>query len=468
MRELSHKILNETSVAIRRRPRLSNRTNQVGLGASKYVVSRRKAPSLNLSSLCLAANVSYCVTMSQLALVSWVATLVVAVLGATLRSRTYGIFRGVILSIYTLIALAIAPAVQGLVIAFDERALWLLQYAHMTVYVDSLFLIRPRMRAFWYRPLISYPAMYLLASVLLSLPWALLAPFGVPLYGVWLPFACCLFGFVQSVTTRTEQHSVVVGNVEKISGVSRLALVKGKGNAPNDSKKVLRIVQITDPHLGPFMSVARLRKICERAVAQEPDLILLTGDFLTMESQARVEWLIDALEPLKNYSGRTFACLGNHDHEAITVVKQALADVGVALLVDDSTVVSTPAGKVQIVGYDFHFTRRAERTQQMEREHPRMAGALRLILLHDPGAFRHLSDGDADLVLSGHTHGGQVGLVSLGLPWTMVYALAKVPDHSLWAQGSNRMYVHRGTGHYGFPLRLGVSAEESVLSVYRT
>jgi predicted MPP superfamily phosphohydrolase len=89
-----------------------------------------------------------------------------------------------------------------------------------------------------------------------------------------------------------------------------------------------------------------------------------------------------------------------------------------------------------------------------------------LLLLHDPGVFRHVPEGDADLVLSGHTHGGQLGLVSLGLPWTLMRLFVKAPDHGLWARGSDRLYVHRGTGHYGFPLRIGVPAENSLLRVH--
>jgi predicted MPP superfamily phosphohydrolase len=92
----------------------------------------------------------------------------------------------------------------------------------------------------------------------------------------------------------------------------------------------------------------------------------------------------------------------------------------------------------------------------------------RIILLHDPGAFRHLPEGEGDLVLSGHTHGGQVGLVSLGLSWTFLRLFGlKLPDHGFWARGRDRLYVHRGTGHYGFPLRLGVPSEESVVRVHR-
>ena len=60
-------------------------------------------------------------------------------------------------------------------------------------------------------------------------------------------------------------------------------------------------------------------------------------------------------------------------------------------------------------------------------------------------------------------------LLSLGLPWTILRLFVgdKIPDHGFWARGTDRMYIHRGTGHYGFPLRLGVPAEESVLRVHR-
>jgi hypothetical protein len=216
------------------------------------------------------------------------------------------------------------------------------------------------------------------------------------------------------------------------------------------------------------MSVARLRSICERAVAAQPDLVFLTGDFLTMESQRDPQLLLDALAPLNAYAGRSFACFGNHDHEAPEVVRRALRENGVQLLVDDAAEVETSTGPVQIVGMDFRRRERAEHLASVTAAHPRKAGVLRIVLLHDPGAFRHLPDGSADLVLSGHTHGGQVGLVSLGLPFTMLRLFGiRIPDHGYWARSTDRLYVHRGTGHYGFPLRLGVPAEESILRVHR-
>ena len=118
-----------------------------------------------------------------------------------------------------------------------------------------------------------------------------------------------------------------------------------------------------------------------------------------------------------------------------------------------------------IVVWSAHFTEALLRSAPGP--HARQAQALRLILLHDPGAFQHLPEGEGDLVLSGHTHGGQIGLVRLGVPHTLVSAFTKIPDHGLWARGRDRLYVHRGTGHYGFPLRVGVPAEHSLLQVHK-
>jgi predicted MPP superfamily phosphohydrolase len=84
--------------------------------------------------------------------------------------------------------------------------------------------------------------------------------------------------------------------------------------------------------------------------------------------------------------------------------------------------------------------------------------------MHSPMGFAHLVPGEVDLVLSGHTHGGQLGLVSFGLDWT-VLSRTRWPDHGLFAHGTSRMYVHRGTGFYGFPLRVGVPGEASLLEV---
>jgi predicted MPP superfamily phosphohydrolase len=382
-----------------------------------------------------------------------VAWFLVTASAAAFRSRGYAVFRGVTLGVYSLVALGLEPLFDSVMPIF-----WTL---HLLVFGHALSLIRPRMRSLAFRLIVSWPASVFLAGTLLAWPWAIVYGLGLSPWLAWLPYCVALIGLVQSLSTRKEVIDLVVRDGQ-VAPAAPCRHPRGSFT----TERPLRIVQITDTHLGPFMSVARLRKICERAVAREPDLVVLTGDFLTMESQTDPSVLAEALSPLAALRGRTFACFGNHDYEAPDLVRRALDAIGARLLIDDSAVVETAAGTVQIVGADFRWRDRHAHLRDLCAAHPRVDGVMRLLLLHDPGAFSRLPEGEADLVLSGHTHGGQVGLVSLGLPWTMLRAFAKIPDHGFWARGQDRLYVHRGTGHYGFPLRVGVPAEESLLRVH--
>jgi hypothetical protein len=385
----------------------------------------------------------------------WIASaagwLLVVLAARVRRNRFFAIFAGVLVGVHTLIACGLARHVGPLFPAFAAL--------QATVYLNYFFLSRPRMRPFAYRLFLTFPSAFFGASTLLALPWAIVAAFGFTPHGLWIPYVLGFAGLVESLYMRPEVVDLVVDRAH-VEG-----LVRHPRATPREGRP-LRFVQITDPHLGPFMPVARLKAICQRAVDQAPDLVLLTGDFLTMESQQTGEHLAEALEPLRALRGKVFACHGNHDHEAPVFVASALERCGVMLLVDDATLVETEAGPVQIVGMDFHFRGRKEKMARVCEEHPRVPGALRLVLLHDPGAFRHLPVGEGDLVLAGHTHGGQLGLLRLGIQSTIIRLFTEIPDHGLWARGPDRLYVHRGTGHYGFPLRLGVPAEESVVRVH--
>jgi predicted MPP superfamily phosphohydrolase len=193
----------------------------------------------------------------------------------------------------------------------------------------------------------------------------------------------------------------------------------------------------------------------------------MTQNINTMEGAGKPGALALAFEPLRRMEGRTFAVFGNHDHESPEEVHQALSENGVTLLVDSEAVVETAAGPVQILGADYRGRGRRRQLERLFARHPRLEGHLRLLLLHDPSAFRHVPGGEVDLTLSGHTHGGQVGLVSLGIDWTVLKRTG-FPDHGLFARGSSRLYVHRGTGFYGFPIRMGVPGEASILEVHRS
>jgi hypothetical protein len=405
--------------------------------------------------------------VSAFTLASLAAWIVLVLLAYRLRGRFFATFAGVVLGVHTLGAVAMFPVVRAL---SPPVAPYIYIGLQVAAYLHFFSLLRARMRPLPWRVLVSLPGMFFIGGTFLSTPWAIAAGLGLQLPAVWLPYGLALLGVAQSLWTREEVVDLVLDGAEAADEVrphprdrretaARIA-------ARPAHRQPLHVVQITDPHLGPFMSERRLRRICERAVEKDPDLVLLTGDFLTMESQTDPALLGRALAPLSRLPGRCFACRGNHDLEAPELVAEALARAGVRLLIDEEVVVETGAGPVQLLGVDFVWRRRDEHLAALCARYPRRPDVPRILMLHDPGAFKHLPRGEGDLVLSGHTHGGQVGLLSLGLQWTVVRGLSSIPDHGLWARGPDRLYVHRGTGHYGFPLRIGVPAEQSLLRLH--
>lgn len=375
----------------------------------------------------------------------WGAFLLSVLLALVLRNRVYAVF--------LLVLLGVQSAIWE-ILFFPEFELWFAPGVAL-VHIHFLSLIRPRLRPLWWRLVITWPALFLVAATVLALPWAAMKVMGVEPILLAVPFVVAGFGLIQSLVHSPSE--VGIGRVH--SG----RFQRQKTVAPA-AVQGLRLGHLTDFHLGPFVSAKRARRAVERIVSNDPDLVLLTGDFMTMESQRDVEALRYALEPLAAMRGRVFACRGNHDLEAPETPATVCAELGISWLIDSAERVETAIGEVEIVGIDYRFLKVKDHIDKVfnqvgEKTTPR------IVLLHDPSHFRYLPDESADLVLSGHTHGGQLGLLSLGVPFTVVGATGVVPDQGLFTRGSMRLYVNRGLGHYGFPLRIGVPAEESVLHV---
>jgi len=408
-----------------------------------------------------------------------IAAIAVPLYAWRVRGRTYAAFGAVVL------LLSMPGAVLTHALLRDHVG------AGLRPWLDALFLAglvsaafhlshlaQARLRSQTFRILVSIPGQVFVAAGFLSVFWQLVL---LPLrFGIWVftgngggpvmgwldaaPLLLASFSVVTSLRGVPEWVRIPLSG-EGPEGVERVPVERHRWRAPGPlERRPLRVVQIADPHLGPWQPVARLRRRIESLLEREPDLVLLTGDFLTMEGQGSPGALTEALRPLRAAEGRSFAIFGNHDHEAPDEVRSALEDNGVRLLVDEQALVETPVGPVQIIGADYVGRGRREHLERLLARFPRREEHLRLLLLHDPLGFRHVPDGEADLTLSGHTHGGQVGLVSLGLDWT-VLTRSPWPDHGLFARGRNRLYVHRGTGFYGFPLRVGVPGEHSVLEL---
>jgi predicted MPP superfamily phosphohydrolase len=400
----------------------------------------------------------------------------------SLRGRAYALFGFIVLLL----------SLPGAIVMHERLLAWLAPdgarltntafvYSMAAASVHLASLVKPRLRGALFRALVSIPGMAFIAAGALSGVWLLALLPVRALFGAldwrsalaamrWLdlvPFVIAALSIVTSLRLAREVVRIRLARTDDDgpATVMRVPLERYRGRPPEPlSSRPLRIVQISDPHLGPWQSVAALRRRIAELCTHEPDLVLLTGDFLTMEGRGTPGALADALAPLHDLAGRTFAILGNHDHESLEEVSSGLARNRISLLVDDEAAVETPAGSVQIIGADYVGKGRKEHLERLLARYPRRADHLRLLLLHDPLGFRFVPRGEADLTLSGHTHGGQLGLVSMGLDWT-VLARSAWPDHGLFGHGRNRLYVHRGTGFYGFPLRIGVPGEASLLEL---
>lgn len=236
----------------------------------------------------------------------------------------------------------------------------------------------------------------------------------------------------------------------------------------------LRVAHLSDIHVGGAMDRAKLLRVAALTVQAKPDLVLHTGDFLTHRTGDFARPLYEALARIRAPYGQ-WACLGNHDFDAPERLVHLLHEAGVVTLRNRVATVPVADQPLELAGIDFLF-RRVERAPLYRRivsawgARPSAAGSHvpRLLLNHDPRGFAALPAGCADLVLSGHTHGGHVG-VQLGKDRALsVVGLLGIPDQGLYLRGDMRMFVTRCVGFYGYPMRLGIPPEISLLTLRST
>lgn len=245
------------------------------------------------------------------------------------------------------------------------------------------------------------------------------------------------------------------------------------------------VYQITDVHLGYFMSIDRLHWICTQAISSSADLIFLTGDFLSLETtissgidQESTKRLVTALSPLQAARGRVFWCFGNHDHDTpdcCLMLKAVMTSLGIHAVGDSIETIflgqERPAVRLICANYYPPGEERELKMRALIRKSQSFSAGeertLKIMLAHDPSVIDCIQPDDGvDLMLSGHMHGGVWGVQALGLPWTVGGLVMRRPDHGLWQKGNTFAYVHRGQGSAAFPLRFGVTAENGPLVIF--
>ncbi len=220
-----------------------------------------------------------------------------------------------------------------------------------------------------------------------------------------------------------------------------------------------RIAHISDLHCGPFSEGRRVEAWVRRVNQLETDLVAVTGD-LVVSGTSYVDAVARGLGGLRARDG-AFVCMGNHDYfgGAGEHLVRALEAQGLTVLRNRWQAV--PGRDLVVAGVDDTWTGRHDMAATLAN---RPSDAFTLLLAHDPDLFPEAASRQVELTLSGHTHGGQVGVPFLARRWNLA-RLAHRLTVGLYRQGESALYVNRGLGTTGPPLRFGVPAEITILTL---
>jgi len=223
-----------------------------------------------------------------------------------------------------------------------------------------------------------------------------------------------------------------------------------------------RITQLTDIHHSRILGINDVRRVVILAQQTKPDLFVLTGDYTT-SYRRYIEPCAEALSTLSAPEG-VWAVLGNHDHYTDPeLTTRALQRQRIAVLNNAHTNLQRGSDSLQLSGIDdwsWNATDWARAFAGLKPSTPT------ILLSHQPSVLDLEQTRSVSLILSGHTHGGQLKLPFIGAPARFATQDLKYA-RGLFRSGDTQLYVSAGTGVIGLPLRFGVRPEIAVLRLRR-
>ncbi len=214
----------------------------------------------------------------------------------------------------------------------------------------------------------------------------------------------------------------------------------------------VRIVMVSDLHLGYHNRTAELRKWVQMINDEHPDAVVIVGDLL--DHSMRAVWQQDMAAELRQLQAPVFMALGNHEYIAgLPQVQRFLNESNITLLRDSVA----QLGDLYIIGRDDRMNRRRKPLQQLTDTLPQ--GASTILLDHQPYDLAQAEQCGITLQLSGHTHRGQFWPG----PWLtdMMYELS----HGYMRKGNTHYYVSSGLGIWGAKVRIGTQSEYVVIEL---
>jgi predicted MPP superfamily phosphohydrolase len=244
----------------------------------------------------------------------------------------------------------------------------------------------------------------------------------------------------------------------------------------------LKIVQISDAHLGSFINNFEPVKNMVRMINEvEADYVVFTGDMVNSLAEEAEPW-IEVFSEIKAKKGK-FSIFGNHDYadygnytkeeklQSQSRLKEIHKEMGFRLLEDEVVELEREGEKISLIGVHnwgagFHQVGDLDRAMQnVNPEH------FKILLSHDPTHWEHkvLGKKDIHLTFSGHTHGMQMGIEipSLGIKWSPVRLRYK-RWAGLYSEGEQHLHVNRGLGVLAFPGRVGMAPEITLVELKST
>jgi predicted MPP superfamily phosphohydrolase len=221
-----------------------------------------------------------------------------------------------------------------------------------------------------------------------------------------------------------------------------------------------RIAHISDLHCGPFTPPQRVRRWVDRVNALDADLVAVTGDLITTGADY-VPAVAACLGDLRAREA-VFGSLGNHDYftdgEAFA---RELERRGLPLLRNRGVTLSRGDDQLYVCGVDDTWTRRDDVSRSLRGRPPRAACVM---LAHDPALFTQAAAQGVALILAGHTHGGQLAFPLAPRRWNLARLMSPFTV-GLYRIGASTLYVNRGLGTTGPPIRIGAPPEIAVLTL---
>jgi uncharacterized protein len=221
-----------------------------------------------------------------------------------------------------------------------------------------------------------------------------------------------------------------------------------------------RVVQLSDIHHGPFSSREQIESAVDTANRLQPDIIALTGDYISKERHYAAP-CAEMMGRLKAKYG-VYAVLGNHDHwtDAALLTDLFRAE-GITVLINEGMHFEKNGASIWVAGVD-------DTMVGLEDLPLALAGArddeMKLLLAHNPIILRRAARASVDLVLSGHTHGGQVAIKG-EVNGSTVRGARKRLLKGLGRLSNTQIYVNRGLGTVVLPVRYGCPPEISLLEL---